>query len=149
MTVNAHRVTQAKSIGWRSTHATRPGSVGARCVSCHMPYLQHGQIGDEIPYARSDHTIPVPRPGEDEALGITSACSGCHGDRSPEQLTGQVAEWWGELKPRAALVEGVLAAESAADRIDAAPLLLRPDETHPMAQVTALSRFATGSSNPT
>ena len=121
----------------------RPGSVGARCVSCHMPYLQHGQIGDEIPYARSDHTIPVPRPGEDEALGITSACSGCHGDRSPEQLTGQVAEWWGELKPRAALVEGVLAAESAADRIDAAPLLLRPDETHPMAQVTALSRFAT------
>ena len=40
-------------------------------------------------------------------------------------------------------MEGVLAAESAADRIDAAPLLLRPDETHPMAQVTALSRFAT------
>ena len=76
-----------------------PASEGARCVACHMPYVQHPELSDAIPYARSDHTIPVPRPGFDEAAGLPSACAGCHQDRTPAALADQATQWWGELKP--------------------------------------------------
>ena len=82
------------------SHTFHPtASDGARCVSCHMPYVQHPELSDAIPYARSDHTIPVPRPGFDEAAGLPSACAGCHQDRTPAALAEQAAEWWGELRP--------------------------------------------------
>ncbi len=88
-----------------------PGSDGARCVSCHMPYVQHPDLTDAIPYARADHTIPVPRPGFDEAAGLTSACAGCHQDRSAPALAQQAAEWWGELKPHRPEVTALFAAD--------------------------------------
>ena len=39
-----------------------PDSEGARCVSCHMPYLQHPEVGEGIGFARSDHTIATLSP---------------------------------------------------------------------------------------
>ncbi|MGI9629055.1 MAG: tetratricopeptide repeat protein [Longimicrobiales bacterium] len=76
-----------------------PESDGARCVSCHMPYLQHPALTDAVPYGRSDHTIPIPRPGFDESVGAVSSCGTCHGDVAPAELAQQVADRWGELKP--------------------------------------------------
>ncbi|MGH7598567.1 MAG: multiheme c-type cytochrome, partial [bacterium] len=40
----------------------RPDSPGSLCVSCHAPYLQHQGIGAHVRFARSDHSIPIPRP---------------------------------------------------------------------------------------
>ncbi len=68
-------------------HTFHPaGSTGAQCVSCHMPYLQHPEVGPAIPFARSDHTIPVPRPQLDGRLGLVSACRGCHTGRIEEAI---------------------------------------------------------------
>ena len=43
-----------------SHHA--PDSPASRCTSCHMPFLQHRGIGGQLKFARSDHTISIPRP---------------------------------------------------------------------------------------
>jgi len=77
----------------------RADSTGSRCVACHMPYLQEPEVGHAIRYARSDHTIPIPRPIADEAEGVTSACRQCHVGETPERLEAQVHEWYGSVKP--------------------------------------------------
>lgn len=124
------------------SHTFHPqDSEGSRCVSCHMPYLQHRSIGDDIRYARSDHTIPIPRPGLDERLGVTSACAGCHPDRSPDDLARQVADWYGQLKPWRPLVQGIAQAGSVSDPGAAAELLLRPGEGFAMSQASGASQF--------
>lgn len=117
-----------------------PESQGARCVSCHMPYLQHPEVGPEITFARSDHTIPVPRPLFDAQLGIEGACIGCHTDRTPEDMQRQAQAWWGELRPHRPAVAGVLGARSA-DPATAAQSLLHPGASDPMPQFQGLSRF--------
>jgi tetratricopeptide (TPR) repeat protein len=91
----------------RHTHHS-PSSTGSRCVSCHMPYIQQPDVGDALRYARSDHTIPVPRPAADEALGIRNACQTCHTDRDAASLERQATEWWGSLKPRPPGVDALL-----------------------------------------
>ncbi|MDH5760325.1 MAG: tetratricopeptide repeat protein [Gemmatimonadota bacterium] len=126
----------------------RAGSEGSRCVSCHMPYLQHPEVGPEIAFARSDHTIPVPRPTFDADLGIESACLQCHQDRSPARLQEQAGEWWGDLKPHRPLVEGQLAEYRARNVDEAAALLLAPGEADPLLQFQALARFVTGYLGP-
>ena len=85
-------------------------SPGSRCVSCHMPYLQHPEVGRAIRYARADHSIPIPRPVEDAAEGIAPACAACHADRSPALLHAQETRWFGELKPRNAAIRSQLRA---------------------------------------
>ena len=82
----------------------RAGSTGGRCVACHMPYLQEPEVGGgyAIRYARSDHTIPIPRPASDEAEGVMSACRQCHANETVARLDAQVHEWSGSVKPRAA-----------------------------------------------
>jgi tetratricopeptide (TPR) repeat protein len=84
-------------------HTHHPvNSTGSRCVACHMPYLQEPEVGGghAIRYARSDHTIPIPRPVADQAEGVTSACRQCHETESAEQLDAQVRAWYGQLKPQ-------------------------------------------------
>ncbi len=118
-----------------------PESEGSRCVSCHMPYLQHPEVGPGVPFARSDHTIPVPRPAFDDSVGVESACAMCHQDRSPAELQRRAEAWWGELKPHRPLVRGMLHRETATTRAEAAELLLRPDQADPLAQFQALARL--------
>jgi tetratricopeptide (TPR) repeat protein len=137
-----------------------PDSEGSRCVSCHMPYLQHPEVGPGVTFARSDHTIPVPRPAFDAGLGIESACVQCHADRTTEQLQAQTGAWWGELKPHRSLVAGQLEVEAALaggsqapvagpmPRARAAELLLRPDQHDPLLQFQALARFLTAFLGP-
>lgn len=141
-------------------HTFHPAdSEGSRCVGCHMPYLQHPEVGPGVTFARSDHTIPVPRPAFDAAQGIEGACAGCHAELSPEDLQAQAGEWWGELKPHRPLVEGQLEVRALAGadptggglaltRVRAAELLLRPDQHDPLLQFQALARFVTGFLEP-
>jgi len=119
-------------------------SEASRCVSCHMPYLQHPEVGTQVPFARSDHTIAVPRPTFDADLGITGACAGCHRDRTPLQLQHEAATWWGELKPHRPLVQGQFDELRARNVREAAELLLRPDQNDPLVQFKALGRLLEG-----
>lgn len=116
-----------------------PDSDGARCVSCHMPYLQHPEVGSQVSFARSDHTIPVPRPAFDAASGFESACAGCHSDQSAEQLQARAEEWWGELRPHRPAVEGLL--EAARQNAPAPTSLLHVGAGDPMAQFQGLARY--------
>ena len=122
----------------------RAGSKGSQCVSCHMPYLQHPELGPGIPFARSDHTIAIPRPTFDADLGITGACAQCHADRTPLELQGQVREWWGEIRPHRPLVQGMVDELRARNVEEAAALLIHPEEVDPLSQFQALSRLLTG-----
>ena len=125
-----------------TAHTFHPaGSEGSLCVSCHMPYLQQPSLGNDIRYGRSDHTIPVPRPGLDEQFGITSACAGCHVDEDVPSLARQVDEWYGSTRPWRPLVQGIARAPSVSDPAEAADLLLRPQDGFAMAQASALSQY--------
>ena len=135
-----------------SAHTKHPvGSTGSQCVSCHMPYEQQHELGRAIRYARSDHSIAIPRPALDASLGFVGACQGCHANLSTASLDAQVTRWWGTLKPHEAAVAGVLAARSAASMETATPLLLHPTSRHAMAQVAGLAewieRFASSDLN--
>jgi tetratricopeptide (TPR) repeat protein len=118
-----------------------PDSPGSRCVACHMPYLQEPAVGPRIRYARSDHTIPIPRPGLDAVLGIQNACQTCHADRSLDELGRQIFEWYGELKPLKPEIEGVLRSQRVRSRSAAARLMLAPGSRYPALQFTGLAYF--------
>ena len=120
----------------------RPGSPGSRCVSCHMPYLQEPNLGTAIRYARSDHTIAIPRPSFDATLGIQGACAQCHRDRTPAVLEQEVHHWWGDLKPHAPGVDGLIAAASVEDRGAAAARLLQPAAGSAIARYAGLTTFS-------
>lgn len=121
----------------------KPGTEGAKCVSCHMPYLQHPELGDSIRFARSDHTIAIPRPVFDSDLGIVSACAQCHQDKSALELKGEATAWWGDLRPHRPLIQGQFDELRARNEAEAADDLLRPDQTDPLVQFQALSRLLT------
>ena len=119
----------------------RAGSPGSRCVACHMAYEQQHELGNAIRYARSDHSIAIPRPSLDSVLGITSACRHCHASTS-EALHGiQVAQWWGALKPLESAVAGVFAARVVTDIETATPLLLQPESRNATGQVAGLAQW--------
>jgi predicted CXXCH cytochrome family protein len=74
-------------------------SEGSLCTSCHMPFTQHKAVGKTIKFARADHTISIPRPLVDQALNINNACQQCHAEMSLVEVSKQMSEWYGELKP--------------------------------------------------
>ena len=74
-------------------------SEGSLCTSCHMPFTQHKAVGKAIKFARADHTISIPRPLVDQALNINNACQQCHAEMSLVEVSKQMSEWYGELKP--------------------------------------------------
>lgn len=121
----------ASKAGSASSHTKHSaGSPGSRCTSCHMPYLQQPELGSAIPYARSDHSIAIPRPRADSALGIVSACRGCHVDRPVAALEENVRSQYGELKPLPDAVVALNRAREGIPRGAAGRLLLRDDERH-------------------
>ncbi len=144
------RFDDGQCVGCHAAKAARPeshtfpaaGSPGGRCVSCHMPYLQHPEVGHTLRFARSDHTIPIPRPAFDSAMGIVNACSQCHGDRSVAALEVQVRSWYGALKPHKPIVEAGFRANRLPDATAAAAQLLDTTARFPMAQIAAVDQFA-------
>ena len=133
----------SKSQASRSAGHThhQKNSAGSLCTNCHVPYLQHRGIGTQVPFARSDHSIPIPRPAFDAQLGIENACQKCHPQKEISWLEAKTREWYGELKPHQETVTGLLKAEEVSDRLTASRLLLHPGAKHPMAQAAGLSKF--------
>ena len=78
-------------------------SEGSLCTSCHMPFQQHQAVGEAIKFSRADHTISIPRPLIDQALGVDNACQKCHIEMSIDEITINMQEWYGKLKPLQAL----------------------------------------------
>jgi Flp pilus assembly protein TadD len=130
----------SKTTDGHTFHA--PGSDGARCVSCHMPYLQQPVLGNAIPYGRSDHSISIPRPLLDAEFGITGACRQCHADRSAAQLQTDIEARWGAIKPLPPVVEALRSAElDPAPTTDAEALRLLVPGAEPIVQVAALNHL--------
>lgn len=113
-----------------------PGSPGSRCVSCHMPYLQQPELGGRIRYARSDHTISIPRPSLDARLGIEGACLKCHGQWSLERVAAAVDTLWGDIKPLPREIAALLSGDS-----DSLVSALDPSSKHNGALAMALGRL--------
>ncbi len=118
-----------------------PGTEGSKCVDCHMPYLQHPELGYHLRFARSDHTIPIPRPGFDDRMGIVNACalSGCHADSSIVALERVTRQWYGDLKPHKPIVASLIDPETLDQRGSAS--VLRDSSSFPAAQIEALGVF--------
>ncbi len=110
-----------------------------RCVNCHMPYLQHPEIGAQIRFARSDHSISIPRPKFDATIGIENACSQCHRDKSVQWLDDKTKEWYGEIKPHKPIIAGLFKAKEAQEIAQAGRLVLLPHAKFPAAQFAGLS----------
>ncbi len=95
-----------KRMGKAHTHHDLAGD-GARCVSCHMPFLTiergHGVV--------ADHSISIPFLDQKSDRMAQDACTWCHthslwapddGPKlGPEQLRSAYAEWWPEARPHA------------------------------------------------
>ena len=128
---------KAATVSRHTFHAEE--SPGSRCVACHMPSLQHPAVGERIPYARADHSVSVPRPGDDEGVGIVNACARCHQERRAVELRTQVVRWYGELKPRHPLIKAVMATQANAG--SSGVELLRPDVDAPMLQFAAMTQY--------
>ena len=115
-----------------------PDSPGSRCVACHMPFLQQADMGQRVRYARSDHTIPIPRPAFDAALGVETACASCHEDKSVAWQQAQVDAQHGQLKPHKPIVKALLEVQSSPDPELAKRSLLADYAPHPAAQFDLL-----------
>jgi hypothetical protein len=124
----------------RHTHHARD-SAGSQCVSCHMPYLQHQGVGTHLVFARSDHSIPIPRPAFDQQIGIENACQKCHQDKDLAWQSAKVKEWYGETKPHHPAIASLIKARGETDPLAAAKLLLLPESKHPMAQTAGLGSW--------
>lgn len=119
----------------------KPDSPGNRCTSCHMPYMQHPLVGSLLRYARSDHTISIPRPEFDVLSGIENACQKCHMDKEVSWLQAKTDEWYGSLKPHKDLITGLFQVQGIVDAKTAGRRLLNSTDDHPIAQIAALSYF--------
>jgi len=130
---------KADSVSRHTKHT--PDSPGSRCTACHMPYLQQPELGAAIPYARSDHSIAIPRPQADSSLGIVGSCKGCHGQVSVSTLEANVRQFYGELKPVPQAVEALMRAREGVARGAAGRLLLRADERHTQSLFAGMAWF--------
>lgn len=75
----------------------KPGTVGSRCVDCHMPvnvYMQRD--------GRRDHGFTSPDPRLTIEHGIPNACNNCHTDQTPKWADDLTDEWYGEKMNRRA-----------------------------------------------
>lgn len=106
-----------------------------------MPYLQQPELGTAIPYARSDHSIPIPRPVADSARGVLSACKGCHSQFAASALGARVQSWYSELKPLPAAVQALDRAREGVPRGAAGRLLLNAGERHTQALFAGMAWF--------
>lgn len=119
----------------------KPDSAGNLCTSCHMPFLQHRGVGTHLRFARSDHSIPIPRPAFDQKMGIENACQQCHAEKGLAWQEGKVKEWFGETKPLPRMVSNLLQAADITEPNKAAELLLASSTNHTIAQASGMIDF--------
>jgi tetratricopeptide (TPR) repeat protein len=117
-------------------HAT--DSVGAKCVSCHMPTNTYMGVD-----ARRDHGFRVPRPDLTEKIGTPNACNTCHTDKSAEWATDTVKHWYGhQPKGYQNYAEALHAARVGNADASARLSALLQDKSQPaIARATAISEL--------
>jgi predicted CXXCH cytochrome family protein len=93
-----------------SHHFHAAGTAGAACTSCHMKTETYMVIDP-----RHDHSFRIPRPDLSASLGVPSACSACHADRSAEWAATEIRKRYPE--PRRGF-QGFAEAFAVADRGD-------------------------------
>ncbi|MBA5776159.1 hypothetical protein H2509_03370 [Stappia sp. F7233] len=69
-------------------HHHKEESIGAQCVSCHMPERTYMVVD-----RRRDHSLRIPRPDLSVALSTPNACTNCHGDKPAQWAAEQVRSW--------------------------------------------------------
>jgi Flp pilus assembly protein TadD len=65
-------------------------SVGAQCISCHMPTRTYMVID-----IRRDHSLRVPRPDQSASLGVPNACNNCHTNKSAQWASAMIKRFYG------------------------------------------------------
>ena len=130
------------------------GGEGSRCTSCHMPYLQQAETGGgAVRYARSDHSIAIPRPAADSSTGVAGACVQCHAGTPVSTLQHQVEAWYGDTKPVTRIVAAQQQWNAGMSLTEAVPLLLgvsgdTAGRRHTFARFAGMSRFLEGYVKP-
>jgi tetratricopeptide (TPR) repeat protein len=121
-----------------SHHHHRPGTVEARCVSCHMPTRNYMVV-----HARLDHSIRVPRPDLAARLGTPDACTTCHAGKSPAWAASATAKWYGHADSVTPMQRYAEAIRAGQETSPAAPGLLvsvaSDTSIPPIARATAVS----------
>lgn len=119
----------------KTHHHHEPGSVAARCVSCHAPTRTYMQVD-----ARHDHSFRVPRPDLSEGTGSPNACTGCHPKKSPRWAADAITRWRGPgVPPRAHFGSAIHAGRTGAENAESVLLALALDESEPViARATAI-----------
>ena len=64
------------------------GSVGNRCISCHMPTTRFAAMG------RTDHSMRPPTPSATRAFQSPNACNLCHADKDAAWADSLVRKWY-------------------------------------------------------
>jgi|TARA_B100000315_G_scaffold220027_1_gene222386 predicted CXXCH cytochrome family protein len=82
---------QTETYQTRNHHRHVPNSVGAQCVSCHMPERTYMQVDD-----RADHSFSIPRPALANKVGAPNACAKCHDDWAATDLVANYVNLFGE-----------------------------------------------------
>lgn len=72
-------------------HLHELDSDGAKCVSCHMPEKNYMVVDP-----RRDHSFRIPRPDLTVKLGVPNACTQCHGDKTAQWATQELAKKYPE-----------------------------------------------------
>ncbi len=122
-----------------SRHTHHPAaSEGSRCTACHMPFLQHGDVGERIRFSRSDHTIPIPRPIFDARLGLDNACNKCHRDKGLPWQQQHFNQWYGQTKPHKPIIMDLIRAQYGKTRTQVAAAFTKEHERHPVAEFDLL-----------
>lgn len=79
---------QAQTYANEKHHHHPLDSVGAQCVSCHMPATTYMQVD-----SRRDHQWHVPRPDYGHKLGTPDVCLSCHTDKDSHWSDKVTNDW--------------------------------------------------------
>ncbi|SHE71731.1 Tfp pilus assembly protein PilF [Microbulbifer donghaiensis] len=109
-------------------------SVGAQCVSCHMPTKTYMQVD-----VRRDHSLRIPRPDLSDKLETPNACTGCHTDKSNVWAAEVLEQKFGQ-PTEAHYGEAIYAGRHGLPDAESRLVALIADESQPtIARATAIS----------
>lgn len=89
--LQCHRAAKYDTV---THHHHAMGSVGAQCVSCHLPDTTYMQID-----RRHDHSIRIPRPDLSITLGVPNACNRCHTEHDARWASALITNWFPAPNP--------------------------------------------------
>lgn len=82
-------------------------SLGARCISCHMPVTTYMQR-----HPRHDHGFTIPDPQLTKDFGIPNSCNRCHADKDATWALNFTQQWYGEKMNRPSQQRAVMFAKA-------------------------------------